>query len=84
MGGEGELGHLIEEYSAAVGLLEVALTGIHSPGKGPLLMAEELAVDGALRDRAAVHGYIFLVFAGAELMYDFREKLLAGAAFARH
>ncbi len=45
-------------------------------------MSEQLGVDSSLGDCAAVDGYVFLVFARAEMVYDFREELLAAAALA--
>lgn len=46
-------------------------------------MAEELAVDGALRDCAAVYGYIFLVLPCAIGVDNLREELLSRTALAR-
>ena len=54
LGFEGQLPDLVEEDGAAVGLLEVARVRGDGAGKGPALMAEELAVDGAVGQRAAV------------------------------
>ncbi len=45
-------------------------------------MPEKLAVDCSLRNSAAIDRYIFLVFARAILMDDFRKKFLTLPAFA--
>ena len=42
LGGEGEFGYLVEKYSAAVGLLEVALARVDGACERAFLMAEEL------------------------------------------
>lgn len=76
--------HLVQKDRAAVGLLEIALARLDGPRERPLLMAEELRVDGALGDGAAVDGDIFIVFARRVGVDDLREKLLAHAALARH
>lgn len=82
LGGEGELGHLVEEDGAAVGLLEVSLAGADGAGEGAFLVAEELRVDGPLGDGAAVDGNVFAVLAGREVVDDLGEELLSGAALA--
>ena len=63
LGGQRQLGHLVEEDGAPVGLLEVSLAGGDRSGEGSFLMAEQLGVDGALGYRAAVDGDVFGVFA---------------------
>ena len=45
-------------------------------------MAEELGVDGAVGDGAAVHGDVDAMFAGALVMDDLGDELLADAAFS--
>ena len=51
-------------------------------GEGPLLVAEELALDEALRDRAEVHRRRTARRSAGELVDHPREPLLAGAGLA--
>ena len=76
LGAHGHLGHLIQEDDAAVGLLKVALVVGDGTGERALDVTEQFAVDGALGDGTAVHGDVFLVFAGAALVDDLGERLL--------
>ena len=80
----GQFAYLVEEEGAAVGLLEVALPLAYGAGEGPLLVAEELGVDGPLGDGSAVHGQILPVLAPAELVYDLGDGLLAHSALAAY
>ena len=82
LGGEGKFGDFIEEYGASVGLFEITFAGRDGSGEGPFFVAEEFAVDGAFGDGAAVHGYIFLMFSGAELVDYLGEEFFARSAFA--
>ena len=82
LGGEGQLGHLVKEDGAAVSLLEIALAGGHGAGERPLLVAEQLRVDGALGDGAAVDGDIAGVLAGRVLVYNLGKELLTRATLA--
>ena len=52
--GQGHLGHLVQEEGAAVGALEDALVVGHRAGEGAAGVAEELALEHALADGAAV------------------------------
>ncbi len=47
-------------------------------------MAEQLGVDGAFRNSAAVHRYVAAVLARAVGVYYLGKELLARAAFTRH
>ena len=78
----GELADLVEEEGAAVGLLEIALALADRAGEGALLVAEELGVDGAFGDGAAVDGQVFPGPAAAVLVDDLGDVLLADAALA--
>ena len=82
--GEGQLRHFIEEERAAVGHLEIAFAGVDGAGEGPLLVTEQLGIDGPLRDGTAVHGEVRTVLARAEGVDDLRDGLLAHAALSRH
>ena len=78
-----QLADLVEKEGPAVGLLEVALPLADGAREGSLLVAEQLGVDGALGDGAAVHGKVFARLAAAELVNDLGNVLLAHAALAR-
>jgi hypothetical protein len=80
----GQLGHLVQEDRAAVGLLEIALAGIDRAGERPLFVSEELGIDRPLGDGAAIDGDILIVLAGRAGMNHLWKKLLAHAALARN
>ena len=79
LGGHRELAHLIEKDGAAVGLLEVALARLVGAGEAALLVAEELGIDGALRDGPAVHGDVRAVLPRAVVVDDLGQGLLSRA-----
>ena len=54
LGREGHVAYLVQEESAAVGLLELALMLFLSPGEGALLVTEELALYQLAGDGRAV------------------------------
>ncbi len=80
----GQLGHLVQEDRTAVRLLEITLAGLQRPRESTLFVAEKLRVDGTLGNGAAVHGDVFVVFAGRIGVHHLRKELLAHAALARH
>ena len=83
LGRDGQLAHLVEEDGAAVGHFEVALAVGQCAGERSLLVSEQLRIDRALGDGAAVDGDVCTVFAVAVLVDDLREVFLAHAALAR-
>ena len=83
LGGQRQLGNLVKKDGASVGFLEITFTGSDSTGKRTFFMTEQLGVDGAFRNRAAVDRDIFGMFPCAVGMYYLREKLLSRTAFAR-
>ena len=84
LGGEGQLADLIQKQGAFVGNLEIALALIDSTRKGAFLVAEQLGIDGALWDGAAVDGEIWAVLTCAVLVDDLRKHILTRAALARN
>ena len=78
-----QLGHLVEEDRAAVGLLEIALAGLGGAGEGPLLVAEKLGIDGSLGYGRTIDGDVLVVLARRIGVNDLRKKLLAHTALAR-
>ena len=78
-----QLADLVEKKGPAVGLLEVALPLADGAREGPLLVAEQLGVDGSFGNGAAVDGKVFACLAAAELVDDLRDIFLADAALAR-
>ncbi|MNQ67409.1 hypothetical protein D3C85_819310 [compost metagenome] len=77
-----QVADLIEEERAAVGCLEPSSLGRERAGKGAFLMAEELALDQALGEGAAVHGHEGPAAAAAEVVHMPRDQLLAGAGLS--
>ena len=73
---------LVEEDGAGRGRLELALGRVERAGERALLVAEELAADELLGDRAGVHGDERAVAAAASVVDRARDELLAGAALA--
>ena len=51
---------IVEEDGALVGNAEVSLAFANGSGEGSLLMSEEFAVNGSLRNASTVDGEIFL------------------------
>ncbi len=74
------LRHLIEKERAPVGQLELAEPPGERPGEGTFLVAEELALQQALRKRGAVHRHEGPLGAGALAMDEPGQKLLSGPA----
>jgi hypothetical protein len=75
-----QLAHLVEEERARARHLEQALLLLGGAGEAPLLVAEELALDEALRDGTAVDGDEGLLAARSLLVDGARHHLLPGAA----
>src|SRR3546814_11412083 len=73
---------LVEEEGALVGQLDLADGGLDGPGEGPLLMAEELALQQVFRDGRAVDRDEGTLGARAELVQRAGEQLLSSSAFA--
>ena len=65
-----------------LGPLEIALAGGDGAGERALLVSEQFGVDGAFGYSPAVDGYVFLMFAGAELVDNLGEEFLARSALA--
>src|SRR4029077_14075703 len=77
-----QLRDLVEEERAALGELDAAAPPRGGAGEGPLLVAEELALEEGLRERGAVHGHEGTCGARAPAMDRARRDLLADAALA--
>ena len=73
---------LVEEKRPAVRAFEEAAVQAIGAGEAALLVAEQLALDQRLRDRAAVHGHERRRLAPAELVQGLGDELLARAALA--
>ena len=82
MKGRGKLGDLVEEQGAALGRLEETFLVDLRAGEGALHVAEELALDQALGDCAAIHRDERLLRARALGVHRARDQLLADAALA--
>jgi hypothetical protein len=76
------LADLVEEDRPAVGLLEVARAALDGAGVGPLLGAEQLALDEALGDGPAVDHDHPPVATRRQLVDGVGDELLADAALA--
>src|SRR5262249_57572151 len=72
----------VQEEGAARALLELADAATLGAGEGALLVAEELALQQALRDGGAVEGQERRLGPGAVLVDGAGDQLLAGAALA--
>ena len=83
LGGQGHLAHLVEEEGAAVGALEAALAAGHRAGEGAPLDAEELRLEDALGEGAAVDGDEGALGALGLLVEGAGGELLAGAGLAQ-
>ncbi len=71
---------LVEEQCAALGLLYPADAPLMGAGKRPFLVAEQFAFQQGRRQARAMQGDHRLLCAWAELMNDFGDEFLAGAA----
>src|SRR5262245_46550511 len=71
---------LVEEQCAAIGDLELALTGGRGAGEGALFVTEELALHELPRERGAVHLDQGPGVTGAPLVDGVGHQLLAGPA----
>ena len=77
-----QVGDLVEQDRAVVGLLEVAGRGLDGAGESALLEAEQRRLGQRLRQCAAVECLHRSARAGAQGMEQLGDDLLAGAAFA--
>lgn len=75
--GHGQLAHLVEEDGALVCHAEIAVALAHGTSIGTFLMAEELAVDGALGNGSTVDGEIFLTPTRGVVVDDTRDDFLS-------
>ena len=75
-----DLADLVEEERAAVGALEAAGAGLERSGERAALVAEELALEHAGRERRAVHGDERRADAVAPVVQQPRDELLARPA----
>ena len=82
LGLQRKLRDLVQEKRAAVGLFEVAFPGVYRAGERAFHMAEEFRVHQFAGQGAAVHGEKASLPAGAELMDDAGETLLAHTALS--
>jgi hypothetical protein len=80
--GERHVADLVQEEGALLGQLEAAGTGPHRAGDGAPLVAEQLRLEKALRDRRAVDRHEGPVPADAQPVDRASQRLLAGAALA--
>ena len=78
-----KLADLVEEERAAIGDLEEPLAVHIGTGEGPLAMAEELALDQVLGQRAAVDRDERAAGAIALLVEAARDQFLAGPGLAQ-
>src|SRR5271157_2977530 len=78
-----KLADLVEEERAAIGDFEKPLAIGIGAGEGPLAMAEELALDQVLGQRAAVDGDERAAGAVALLVEAARDQFLAGPGLAQ-
>src|SRR5690606_10478825 len=74
-----DLANLVEEDRPLVRRLEPAGALLHRAGEGTLLVAEELALEQRLAQRAAVHRDERLVLARTVVVDGARDEFLAGA-----
>src|SRR5690606_10120687 len=75
-----QLPDLIQKDRPAIDHLKISLARLMRPRKGTLLMTEQLRIDRSLRDSTAVDRYERAMLAGAQLMDNVREHLLARTA----
>src|SRR5690606_10351799 len=79
---EGELRHLVQEQSTAVGGPEHTEVILHGPRERAAHVTEELTLEQAAGDRRAVDGREGAVTAGRSLVEGPRHELLAGPRLA--
>ncbi|MCY1004801.1 hypothetical protein OV079_04280 [Nannocystis pusilla] len=79
-----QLGHLVEEQRAAVGLAEPARAVAHGPAEGPAHVAEQLRLEQLGRDRRAVDRHERPRVPRAAGVDPASDELLAGPALAGH
>ena len=79
---QGQFADLVEKKRSAVGGRKITLTPAYTSREGAFDVSEKFGVDGAFGQCATVEGEIFFSFAGAGIVDDAREHLLADAVFA--
>src|SRR6516165_10840387 len=79
LGGQRHVADLVEEEGAAVALLELTDAAAVGAGEGALLVAEQLALQEALRDGRAVEGQKRRMSAGTVLVEGAGDEFLAAA-----
>ena len=77
-----EVADLVEEQRAAVGELEAAAAALHRAREAALLVAEQLGLEDAGRERRAVDAHERLLLARRVDVDRVRDELLAGAGLA--
>jgi len=82
LGGEGHVADFVEQEGAAVGVLEASESGFGGAGEGALGVAEELALEDALGQGAAVEGDEAALAPPAVVVEGAGDELLACAALA--
>src|SRR5580658_3997531 len=82
LGREVEAAHLVEEEGSLVRLFDAAAFGGMSPGKGALLISEELGLHQAFRNGRTAHLNEGPLGAAGEDVQEARTHLLAGAALS--
>ena len=78
-----QLADLVQEQGPAGGELQLADLAPDGSGEGPLLVAEQLALQDLVRDRAAIQGQEALLPAGAGVVQGLGDEFLPGAALAQ-
>ena len=79
-GGEG--GDFVKDDGAVASEFEAAKLAFNSPSKGAAFVAEEFALDEMRREAGTIDLQVGRIAAWAEFMYQPREVILAGTAFA--
>ena len=82
LGLQADIGDLVQENRAAHRGFELALLAVLRAGEGALLVAEQLAFDQGLRQRAAVDHHERVVAPRAQAVDGAGHQFLSGAAFA--
>ncbi len=79
---QADVGNLVEKNRAALGYFELAFLAVLRAGEGALLVAEELAFEQRLGQRAAVDGNHGHEAPRAQIVNGAGHQFLAGAALA--
>ncbi len=81
---EAHVANFVEEQRPLVGLLKLADPLLRGPGKGPLLVPKELALDELTRDGGAVHLDYRLFGPGGGVMDPLGHQFLSGPILSGH